>query len=73
MEVFMSTLIVLRVEGEAGFLLVDPASGTVRPLDSEDVPGEVVSEGAPKIRGVAEAYALPAMPEITSRKFYVAS
>ena len=66
----MDSMIVLRLEGQAGFLLVDPASGTVRPIDAEDALSSQAAETAPKYRGVAEAYALPALPNIPSRKFY---
>lgn len=67
----MSGMIVLRVEGESHFLLVDPASGTVRQIDADDAPVVGGSESARKYRGVAEAYALPALPNIPSRKFYL--
>jgi hypothetical protein len=64
-------MIVLRMEGEAGFLLVDPAAGTVRPIDAEDAPTQAEQDGAQRLRGVAEAYAVPAMPSLPSRKFYL--
>lgn len=66
----MNSMIVLRLEGEAGFLLVDPASGTVRPMDAEDAPSSQAAEAAERYSGVAEAYALPSLPNIPSRKFY---
>jgi hypothetical protein len=66
----MDSMIVLRLEGQAGFLLVDPASGTVRPIDAEDAPASQAAEAGQKYRGVAEAYALQALPNIPSRKFY---
>ena len=66
----MNQMIVLRLDGDAGFLLVDPAAGTVRPIEAEDaITAE--AEDTQKFRGVAEAYALPAMPAIPSRKFYL--
>ena len=66
----MNQMIVLRLDGDAGFLLVDPAAGTVRPIEADDaITAE--AEGTQKFRGVAEAYALPAMPAIPSRKFYL--
>lgn len=68
----MSAMIVLRLDGEAGFLLVDPAAGTVRPLEADDtLQTETAAAGTEKFRGVAEAYALPAIPNIPSRKFYL--
>ena len=66
----MNSMIVLRLEGQAGFLLVDPASGTVRTIDAEDAPSSQTDEAAQKYRGVAEAYALSSLPNIPSRKFY---
>jgi hypothetical protein len=66
----MNSMIVLRLEGQADFLLVDPASGTVRPIDAEDARSSQAAAAAQKYRGVAEAYALPALPNIPSRKFY---
>ena len=65
----MNGMIVLRLEGDSKFLLVDPTAGTVRPIDAEDAAG--VAAGASTFSGVAEAYALPAMPSIPSRKFYI--
>jgi hypothetical protein len=68
----MNAMIVLRLEGEAGFLLVDPVAGTVRPVEAVDAPeAHAGADGAPKLRGVAEAYAVPAMPSIPSRKFFL--
>jgi hypothetical protein len=64
-------MIVLRLEGEAGFLLVDPVAGTVRPVEADDAPEAQAADGAQKLRGVAEAYAVPAMPAIPSRKFFL--
>lgn len=66
----MNQMIVLRLDGDAGFLLVDPAAGTVRPIEAEDAIA-AEAEGTQEFRGVAEAYALPAMPAIPSRKFYL--
>lgn len=60
----MSGLIVLRLEDETGFLLVDPATGTTQQIDAEDVPD------ASELGDVAEAYAMPAEAGIPSRKFY---
>jgi hypothetical protein len=67
----MDSMIVLRLEGQSNFLLIDPASGTVRQIEPGDAPAhEAAAEETPKYRGVAEAYALPALPNIPSRKFY---
>lgn len=67
----MNAMIVLRLDGEDGFLLVDPSSGTVRPIEPQEVPPlQTSSEAGKRYSGVAEAYALPAVPNIPSRKFY---
>ena len=67
----MSAMMVLRLDGEDDFLLVDPDSGTVREIDAEDVPAlEMASVTSTRYAGVAEAYALPAMPSLPSRKFF---
>lgn len=67
----MSEMIVLRLEGEAGFLLINRASGTVEQLDAADAPALDDAEGTSRFRGVAEAYALPALTSIPSRKHYL--
>jgi hypothetical protein len=67
----MSDMIVLRLEGEAGFLLVNRALGTVQPLDTEELPPDTSAAAADKFRGVAEAYALPALATLSSRKHYL--
>jgi len=66
----MSNMIVMRLEGETDFLLVDVAAGVVRPLDHEEAPTSELQAGQ-KLRGVAEAYALPQLPDLSSRKFFV--
>lgn len=66
----MNAMIVLRLDGETGFLLVDPSAGTVRPMEALDLPVEAPSAAGKNYAGVAEAYALPALPNIPSRKFY---
>ena len=67
----MNSLIVLRLDGEDGFVLVDPEMGTVCDIAPEDMPklSGQASSGL-SYEGVAEAYAVPAMPSIPSRKFY---
>lgn len=65
----MNTMIVLRLDGQEGYLLVDPASGTVRPVESQDMP-PAEAPGAKKYAGVAEAYALPVVPNLPSRRFF---
>lgn len=68
----MSEMIVLRLEGEAGFLLVNRTLGTVQPLEAEDAPLPGAASGtAESFRGVAEAYALPALASLPSRKHYL--
>ncbi len=70
----MSAMVVLRLEGQDRFLLVNPDAGTVQQLEADELPQAAAADpGAPKVRGIAEAYALPAAPAITSRKFYQAA
>lgn len=68
----MSDMIVLRLEGEAGFLLVNRALGTVQQLDTEELlPPDTAGAATGKFQGVAEAYALPALASLSSRKHYL--
>jgi hypothetical protein len=63
----MNAMIDFRRDGEDSFQLVDRASGTV----AADMPSvEASAEDNKQQPGVAQAYALPPLPNIPSRKFF---
>jgi hypothetical protein len=73
----MSKFVVLRLEGEAGFWLVDFNRGSVTPVESEaglsdaaDVLAAEQAGGPTSIRGVDVAVLAHARGDVASQKLY---
>jgi hypothetical protein len=65
----MNAMIDLRLDGQGRLQLVDQSSSTARPLEAEGMFSFQASAEDDK-QPLAQAYALPPMPNIPSRKFF---
>jgi hypothetical protein len=65
-------VIVLRLEGEERYLVIDRLAGSVEEVE---LPGSLpVTDAKPsRFKGIAEAIALPDLDLLSSRKYYAAA